>query len=363
MNFMRASTRRTAASLALAALCLLALGRPALGAARDLTFFLVSDVHAGMQYKDSKPPITEAEYERHLTDTLNVIATIPGQPWPQGPVAEAMQGLGPVGTPSGLIVAGDLTQSRAAVQWKAFDRLFPWQGLAPRRFPVFAVAGNHDAGSKTAPVRDALRARNQAMLKAGQISTLSADGLHSAWVWQGVHFVNVNLYAGDAPQPGEKPGSMRDPEGSLTFLRTYLAQHAPAPTPVVIVQHFGLDKSTWWTQDERRALYEAITNYNVVAILHGHTHAITHLQFPGAEDLKVFGQGGPRFDCFSAGAFKQETKKGQPWPGWRHPCECYVFHVTDNQFLAAHYTGGTNGWNTGRGAAELQVVKALLPKK
>ena len=360
---MRDSTRRTTSVLSLVALCLLALGLPAPGAARDLTFFLVSDVHAGMQYKDSKPPITAAEYEQHINDTLDVIATIPGKPWPQGPVAEAMQGLGPVGRPSGLIVAGDLTQSRAAVQWQAFDRLFPWQGLAPQRFPVFAVAGNHDAGSKTAPVRDALRARNQAMLKAGLVNTLSTDGLHSAWVWQGVHFVNVNLYAGDAPQPDNKPGSMRDPEGSLTFLRTSLAKHAPAPTPVVIIQHFGLEKSTWWLQDERRAFYEAITNYNVVAILHGHTHAITHLQFPGADDLKVFGQGGPRFDCFSAGAFKQETKKGEPWPGWRHPCECYVFHLTDHQFLAAHYTGGTNGWNSGSGAAGLTVVKALLPKK
>jgi cytolysin (calcineurin-like family phosphatase) len=360
---MRDSTRRTTAFLASVALCLLAQCLPALGAARDLTFFLVSDVHAGMQYKDSKPPITAAEYEQHITDTLDVIATIPGKPWPKGTVDEAGKDLGPVGRPSGLIVAGDLTQSRSAEQWKAFDRLFPWQGLAPKRFPVFAGAGNHDAGSKTAPVRDALRARNQAMLKAGLLSTLSPDGLHSAWVWQGVHFVNVNLYAGDAPQPDNKPGSMRDPEGSLTFLRTYLAKNAPAPTPVVIIQHFGLEKSTWWGQDERRAFYEAITNYNVVAILHGHTHAITHLQFPGDDDLKLFGKGGPRFDCFSAGAFKQETKKGEPWPGWRHPCECYVFHLTDHQFLAAHYTGGTDGWNTGPGAAGLTVVKELLPKK
>ncbi len=360
---MRHATRRTAPFVFLLTLGLLAFGLPAPGAARDLTFFLVSDVHVGQQYKDAKPPITAAEYEQHLSETLDVIATIPGQPWPQGPVAEALQGLRPVGKPSGLIVAGDLTQSRAAEQWKAFDRLFPWQGLTPKRFPVFAVAGNHDAGTQTGPVRDALRARNRAMLKAGQVSTLSPDGLHSAWAWQGVHFVNVNLYAGDAPQAGEKPGSMKDPEGSLTFLRTYLARNAPAPTPVVIIQHFGLEKSTWWGLGERRAFYDAITNYNVVAILHGHTHALSHLQFPGADDLKIFGQGGPRFDCFSAGAFKQESKKGEPWPGWRHPCECYVFHVTDRQFLAAHYTGGSNGWNTGRGAADLTVVKDLLPKK
>ena len=62
-----------------------------------------------------------------------------------------------------------------------------------------------------------------------------------------------------------------------------------------------------------------------------------------------------------AGAFKREAKKGEPFPGWRHPCECYVFHMSDSQFVAAHCTGGSNGWYTGRGAAGLMVAKDLLP--
>lgn len=332
-------------------------------ASRDLTFFLVSDVHVGMAYKDCTPPFTISDYERHVEKTLDVIASIPGHPWPEhGPVAQAMRGLGPVPTPKGLIVAGDLTESGMPAQWADFERLFPWQGQGPKRFPVFAVAGNHDGGTKAGAVRNGLRARNQAMLKAGMLTALSDDGLHSAWVWQDVHFVDVNLYAGDGPKDGAKPGSMWDPEKSLSFLRNYLGKAAPHPTPVIIIQHFDMGgASTWWNQERRKAFYEVIKGSNVVAILHGHTHAISHLPFPDDQDLKVFGEGGPRFDCFSAGAFKRDAQRGAPFPGPRYPCECYVFRLTGNRFTAAHFTGEKGGWNSGKTAASLTVVKPMPP--
>jgi len=333
------------------------------GSTRDITFFLVSDVHVGMVYKDCVPVFSAADYEKLIATTLDVMAGIPGKPWPNsGPVAEAMEGLGPVPTPRGVIVAGDVTEGGTPAQWTDFDRLFPWKGDPPKRFPVFACAGNHDGGSKSGGVRKGLRARNQEMLKAGMLTTLSEDGLHSAWVWQDVHFINVNLYPGDEPKADSKPGSMWDPENSLSFLKKYLAKNAPAPTPVVIVQHFDLTGAAWWDQDRRKAFYEAIKDYNVVAILHGHTHAITHLLFPDDRDLKVFGAGGPRFDCFSAGAFKREgVKSGVPFPGPRTPCEVYVFRMTNTRFVAAHFTGESDGWNAGRTVASLYVAKPLQP--
>ncbi len=327
---------------------------------RDLTFYLVSDVHVGMAYKDTVPPFTAADYEEHVASTLDVLATIPGRPWPaSGPLAEAMRGLGPVPPPKGLIVAGDLTESGSRAQWTDFDRLFPWRGQPPKRFPVFACAGNHDGGSKSGAVRNGLRARNQEMLKAGVLTRLSDDGLHSAWVWQGVHFINVNLYPGDTPKAGTKPGSMRDPEKSLSFLRTYLATTAPPSTPVVIVQHFDLGSAAWWDQERRKAFYEVIKDANVIAILHGHTHGITHRLFPDDPDYQAFGGGGPRFDCFSAGAFKVDAKRGSPYPGPRHPCECYVFRLTATRFTAAHFIGDEAGWNPGRPQDSLTVVKPL----
>ena len=190
-------------------LCLLAGGLSAAEQARDLTFFLASDVHVGMQYKDFKPPLTAADYRKHLTETLDVIGTIPGQPWPRTELmAEATKALGAVPRPRGLIVAGDLTQSGTAAQWRGFEQLFPWAAQASNRFPIFACAGNHDGGTQTAAVRNGLRVRNQAMKKAGGLSALSEDGLHAAWVWQDVHFISVNLCLGDALKAHTKPGAM-----------------------------------------------------------------------------------------------------------------------------------------------------------
>ena len=335
-------------------------------AARDITFYLISDVHVGTIYKQCDPVFTAADYNLNVVRTLDVLATLPGRPWPpHGPLAEAMKGRGPVPAPLAMIVAGDLTENGSPAQWKIFDTLFPWQGEVPKRFPVIAVAGNHDGGSKTGIIRQGLRDRNAAMLKAGMVTKVSEDGLHCAWVWQGVHFINVNNYAGEVVKADAKPGSMWDPEKSLTFLKEYLATLKPAFAPVVIVQHLDFsDRSTWWDQERRKAFYEVIKDANVVALLHGHTHAITKLTFPEDADYAAFGKGGPRFDCFSAGAFKREgVTKGQPFPGLRNPCECYVFRLTDETFAAGHFTAGPEGWNSGPKSENLTVVKPIRSGK
>ena len=329
--------------------------------ARDLTFYLVSDTHVGMNYKQCEPAFGPEDYNLNVVRTLDALATLPGRPWPrQGPLAEAMKDKGPVPAPAAMIVAGDLTENGTPAQWKDFDRLFPWQGEAPKRFPVIALAGNHDGGSKTGIIRQGLRERNRAMLKAGLLSKVSEDGLHSAWVWQGVHFVNANNYAGDVVKADAKPGSMWDPERSLAFLKEYLAS-IPAGAPVIVVQHLDYgERSTWWDQERRKAFYEVIKAHHVIALLHGHTHAITKLTFPEDKDYAAFGAGGPRFDCFSAGAFKREgVVKGKPFPGPRNPCECFVFRITDDVFAAGHFTAGPDGWNSTPQAEGLTVVKKI----
>jgi hypothetical protein len=330
------------------------------GEGRDLTFLLVSDVHVGMAYKDCEPPLTAADFEQHITRTLDAIAAIPGRPWPAtGPFAGLPAAT--VAKPKGLIVAGDLTESGTAAQWKDFDRLFPLAGRDPDRFPAFACVGNHDGGSTAGKVRNGMRIRNRALVALEPSLVLSDDGLHTAWIWQGVTFINVNLYPGTGPKEGGKPGSMWDPEDSLGFLRSRLTA-LPAPdAPVVIVMHFALDAAGWWDQGRRQTFYETIRDRNVVAILHGHTHRISRWEFPDAKDRTAFGGDGPIFDCFSAGAFKVEARKGVPFPGARNPCECYVFRLTDDRLMAAHWTGRDGGWNTGRDAAQLMTVKPLRP--
>ena len=89
------------------------------------------------------------------------------------------------------------------------------------------------------------------------------------------------------------------------------------------------------------------------------THVITRLQFPEDKDYADFGGTGPRFDCFSAGAFKPDAKEGQPFPGPRYPCECYVFRIVDDVLVAAHYTAEPGGWNTSKHAPQLTFVKKI----
>jgi hypothetical protein len=328
-------------------------------AARDLTFYLVSDVHVGMDYRKTTPPFGSDAFNSHVAQTLEVLGKVPGTEWPaSGPVAEAMKGKGPVPRPAGMIVAGDLTEVGNAKQWQDFDRLLPWQGSTPGKYPTYALAGNHDGGS-AGPVRLGLRERNRGMLAAGLVTTLSDDALHSAWTWQGVHFINVNLYPGDGVKAGAKETSMWNPESSLSFLKARLAKIG-ATEPVVIAMHLDFSaRSTWWDQPKRKAFYEAIKGHNIIALLHGHTHDITRLQFPEDKDYADFGGTGPRFDCFSAGAFKPDAKEGQPFPGPRYPCECYVFRIVDDVLVAAHYTAEPGGWNTSKHAPQLTFVKSI----
>jgi hypothetical protein len=64
--------------------------------ARDLTFYLVSDVHVGMDYRKTAPPFGADAFNAHVAQTLEVLGKVPGTPWPStGPVAEAMKGKGP----------------------------------------------------------------------------------------------------------------------------------------------------------------------------------------------------------------------------------------------------------------------------
>ncbi len=335
---------------------------PLVAQARDLTFYLVSDTHVGMNYRKTVPAFGSDQFNAHVAKTLEVLAQVPGTPWPaEGPVADAMKGRGPVPRPLGMIVAGDLTEVGNAAEWKDFDRMFPWQGATPAKYPLFALAGNHDGG-RDGPVRKGLRERNREMLKAGLVSALSEDGFHAAWTWQGVHFINVNLYAGDGAKEGAKETSMWNPESSLTFLKARLAK-IPAGEPVIIAKHLDFSaRSTWWDQPKRKAFYDAIKGHNVIALLHGHTHDITRLKFPEDKDYADWGGAGPRFDCFSAGAFKPEAKEGRPFPGPRYPCECYVFRIVDDTFVAAHYTAEPGGWNTSKHAPQLTFVKSIAVK-
>jgi cytolysin (calcineurin-like family phosphatase) len=146
------------------------------------------------------------------------------------------------------------------------------------KFPVLEGWGNHDgppAGRERHgfSFQAQLKNRNQIRRQKGLISNLSDNGLHYSWDWGGVHFVQLNLYPGDEPHPKTRYSPMHHhPQHSLSFLKADLAENVrDSGRPVVLAHHYDLQGTDWWHDDEREAYREAIKDYNVIAIFHGHT--------------------------------------------------------------------------------------------
>ena len=213
-----------------------------------LTFFVVSDTHYGLDWR------VDAAVQA-LIDQMNFL---PGTPLPES------LGGAPVRTPRGVIHLGDITNDGKAEQWAAFVRDFGLLGEARLAFPVYELFGNHDGGSSL-PVRQGIRERNRR--RVGPL-TLSSNGVHYAWTWDDIRFINLNISVGTNTHP-------YDPQDSLGFLKSELARLDVPRQPLILLQHFGFDKReslTWWPEAWRTAYYETIQRCNVLGIFHGHDH-------------------------------------------------------------------------------------------
>lgn len=317
---------------------------------RDFTVFVTSDTHVGAENLKVDPPVTSARTLAELRKRLDAMSGLVGKAWPKLPGTEtASPPAGVVAAPRALLILGDLVDGHPETagqerQWKEFNTLFPATGLklGGQPVPVIAGAGNHD-GPVAGPLRQGLIARNRRLKAAGHLAAISDNGAHVARAVQGVHFLNLNLCPADTTdaeipfkfgEPGA--GSWNDPQGALTFLKNYLTKHVgDSGEPVVLMQHYGFDGFSlndwnWWTPKQRRAFYELIADYNVVAILHGHNHHAAHYRWPDpkqhAADLEFLFDGKPpaahrQYDILSCGRV------------------CWVIRIRGDQFIAAHFKG------------------------
>ena len=225
----------------------------------EITFFCGSDLHYGAVTATN----SAAEIARTVIHQMNAL---PGQPFPT-PVG------GVVGTPRGVLLAGDLTDGAVPTEWLAFTNDWGMKGDRLLAFPIFEGFGNHDlATPATAFVRDAIKARNR--VRPG-LSGISPNGYHYSFDWDFLHLVCLNLFPGDAPATNF-PGL--DPQHSLGFLKDDLARHVKhSNRPVMVYHHYGFDHDSslgWWTERQREEYYDALRNYNVIAILAAHNHGI-----------------------------------------------------------------------------------------
>lgn len=231
------------------------LAAPALPAA-EFTFFSCSDTHYG----------ETAELNADRFAGVELINRLPGTAWP------AELGGGPVAEPLGVLVLGDLIDDGAVrelrdAQLAFWLRDFGVNGEGKVRFPVYEGFGNHDLGPERIVQRTIIE-RNR---RRPGLTAVSPNGLHYSWDWQGVHFVQLNLYPGDAWQKESKYGPIHDPEDALEFLKQDLAGHVGGSgRPVILAQHYD-PRDDWWLDGEKAAFYSAIKDYNILCLIHGHT--------------------------------------------------------------------------------------------
>ena len=180
----------------------------------------------------------------------------------------------------GVIVAGDLIESAdknggnyPAMQRFEWNRFVADYGLTGREgripWPVYELHGNHDGPQGKTFVIEAIIERNK---KRTGIVHKSANGLHYSWDWGPLHLVALGMFAGEGDQ--KRVDHHYAPRESLEFLRKDLAkQVGKSGRPVLISFHlhpFGPEYD--WPAEDLQAFWNTLKPYNVIALVHGHTH-------------------------------------------------------------------------------------------
>ncbi len=228
----------------------------------DVTFFVGSDCHYGRE--------NNAAINRRVIDEMNAL---PGTPLP------ASVGGGFVRTPRGVVLNGDLldegfNKETATALWAEFCRDYGLTGTDGRLcFPAYEGFGNHDGGPTKSIVRAGIKERNKRRVG---LKVVAENSLHYAWDWDQLHLAQLNLFGGSGPADVKGVnGPDHDPEASLEFLKTDLAQNVgTSGRPVIVFQHFGWlgGMSDWWQAEAKERFYEAVKNYNIACLMNGHSH-------------------------------------------------------------------------------------------
>ena len=266
-------------------LCLLSLCQPQIlsdtsAAGRNLTFFVIGDTHYGRNENTTA-------YNQALIDAMN---SLPGTPFPSGTIR------GIVKPPRGVAVLGDLVdhgdKKIGLKEWEEFIRDFGLVGEGRLAFPVYEGFGNHDGGMEH-PIRQEIKNRNT---RRSDLVHISKNGLHYSWNWDGIHFIQLNLFPGTEADEIYNPlgltmeGSWKEPLYSLKFLRADLKKYLQAKNqPVIIFMHYGFDPCGlyWWSKRERNVFYKVIKAYQVQAIFFGHSHMVQFVKWKGIPTICV----------------------------------------------------------------------------
>jgi hypothetical protein len=333
--------------LVLIAACLWPLRLPA----ADVTFFSYSDIHYGADAGGKKPPIVRS-------DTLPVINALPGTAYP-----DAIGGV--VDVPRAILMPGDLINDGAVrekypTQWANYVADFGVNGEGRCRFPVFEGVGNHDLNDDMF-VFNQVKARNVIRKGLGFIDHVSLNGYHYSWDWDGVHFVNVNLFPGNVWEgEADTYGRGHHPNHARDFLVEDLRKNVgDSGRPVFVMQHFRPVDENWWTYSAADKFHQVLQDYNVVAILVGHQGGLVNNTWRGYNWISSNGElivCRLKDDTFSA-VHRTAT-------GWGRAMQKRVFHSYADSGLPAVVNNGRWATNPTATSATLSgkiVYQAVAP--
>jgi hypothetical protein len=218
--------------------------------------------------------------------------------------SSTMPGAGTLGTPRGVLNCGDLLESGTVTpltktqtleaQWVKYVADFGLLGNEAGtiiKYPVYESYGNHDQDGFLKQVSDRIAARaaqlpnitavSGSYTYVGSYGNITVKGVHFAWMWSGIHFVNCNMRSGS-------DGKRYPSSNSYGFLKDYLEQKVKTSNdPVFVMVHLppttGAEGD--WPLVDRQAFYDLLIQYNTVGILVGHVHSYAYFQWRGPDNL------------------------------------------------------------------------------
>jgi len=218
------------------------------------------------------------------------------------PATEMPGGLGTVGKCVGLIDSGDCIEAGnekdpatgqeiggMPTRVKQWENYVADLGLTGKEkgilidFPIYEGYGNHDQDGFVQGIIDRISARNKERVGVTAVSGrfeypkekgvpfagVVADGLHYAWKWGPVHFIQANMRVGDSFR--RYPAA-----GSYGFVADYLEKAVGfSGAPVVIAMHLPPNATGEgdWPAADLQKFYDLIVGYNVGGLLCGHSHS------------------------------------------------------------------------------------------
>lgn len=320
-----------------------------------VAFFLIGDTHLLANKKDEgKLDERSAVLSAQLVNVMNKLADTE--------IPKAAGG-GKVLTPRGVIHAGDCidTGDQAKVkmqqtEWSAFTKVFGLTGKDGQlKMPIYEVHGNHDSVRGENLVIKSIIERNKTR---PDVSNVSKNGVHYSWDWGHVHFVNLGIVVGQGD--GATKRRRYDPLGSLDFLIADLKDKVgTSGRPIVITHHIDMLRHSAEPADEKKAVnmewdpndvkgfYAAIKDYNVAAILYGHTHGRNVYHWNGTN--KASKTGVPVFNVTKSSHFAGKVQG------------LFYLEIQGDTVLAREYQT-KDGWETGTWTPQTWTAKASAAK-